>query len=126
MLIIRQKPLALGINGKGISMQAEAQFESSGEGRKVNFQRYLGSLGSEIILSSKFNIHPRYIQFHVGQVSPLQPQSGGRGKGRYCQGQEGDVGRERWLGGEGTGRKAHLNHPRPDTNNRHKVTKELY
>ena len=54
MLIIRQKPLALGINGKGISMQAEAQFESSGEGRKVNFQRYLGSLGSEIILSSKF------------------------------------------------------------------------
>ena len=54
MLIIRQKPLALGMNGKVKSLQAEAQFESSGEGKKVNVQRYLGSLGSEIILSSKF------------------------------------------------------------------------
>lgn len=77
MLIIRQKPLPLGMNGKGISLQAEAQFESSGEGSKVNFQRYLGSLdGKSYCHQNLKNIHPRYIQFCIGQVSPLQSQSG--------------------------------------------------
>ena len=125
MLIIRQKPLALGMNGKVKSLQAEAQFESSGEGKKVNFQRYLGSLGSEIILSSKFKKYSSQVYSIPcrSDFTITAPKSGG--KGRYCQGQDEDMGRECWLGGEGTGRKAHLSHPRPDTNNRHKVTKEL-
>lgn len=73
------------------------KFGSSGEGRKVHFQRYLGSLVWEIhIVIRILKIFIQYSQFHVGQVSPLQLQRGE--KGRYCQGQEETVGRECWLG----------------------------
>lgn len=79
------------------------KFGSSGEGRKVHFQRYLGSLVWEIhIVIRILKIFIQYIQFRVGQVSPLQLQRGE--KGRYCQGQEENVGRECWLGEKGRGR----------------------
>ena len=95
MLIIRQKPLALGMNGKGISLQAEAQFESSGEGSKVNFQRYLGSLGWKIILSSKFKKYSSqvYSILYMSGFTITVPKWGW-GKGRYCR-------KRMWVGNVG-------------------------